>query len=51
MSPSATMAKPQRGVLLRITPFVLVIFFAYLTVGMPLAAIPLQVHDVLGFDI
>jgi MFS family permease len=50
MSPSATTVKPRRGVLLRITPFVLVIFFAYLTVGMPLAAIPLQVHDVLGFD-
>ena len=42
-------AAPQRRVLWRIAPFVLVIFFSYLTVGMPLAAIPLQVHDVLGF--
>jgi MFS family permease len=43
------MAAPQRRVLWRMAPFVLVIFFSYLTVGMPLAAIPLQVHDVLGF--
>jgi MFS family permease len=50
MSPSAAMAKPQRGILLGIAPFVLVVFFSYLTVGMPLAAIPLQVHDVLRFD-
>jgi MFS family permease len=49
MNPSTSVGNPQRGVLLRIAPFVLVIFFAYLTVGMPLAAIPLQVHDVLGF--
>ena len=50
MSPPATPANPQPGVLLRIAPFVLVVFFVYLTVGMPLAALPLQVHDVLGFD-
>lgn len=50
ISPSATVAKPQRGVLLHIAPFVLVVFFVYLTVGMPLAAIPLQVHDIMGFD-
>jgi MFS family permease len=50
MSLSATAAKPQRGVLLRIAPFVLVVFCVYLTVGMPLAAIPLHVHDVLGFN-
>jgi MFS family permease len=50
MSPLVTKAKPQRGVLLGIAPFVLVVFFVYLTVGIPLAAIPLQVHDVLRFD-
>ena len=41
---------PPNSVLVRIAPFVLVIFCTYLTVGMPLAAIPLQVHDILGFD-
>jgi MFS family permease len=50
MSLSAAAAKPQQDVLLRIAPFILVVFFVYLTVGMPLAAIPLQVHDVLRFD-
>jgi MFS family permease len=50
MSPSATTAVPTRGAVLRIAPFALIIFCIYLTVGMPLAAIPLQVHDVLGFD-
>ena len=49
-NPSATTALPARSVLLRLAPFVLIIFCVYLTVGMPLAAIPLQVHDVLGFD-
>jgi len=49
MSPSATIADLRSSVLLRLAPFVLIIFFGYLTVGMPLAAIPLQVHDVLGF--
>jgi MFS family permease len=50
MSPSATTVVPARSVPLRLTPFVLVIFCTYLTVGMPLAAIPLQIHGVLGFD-
>lgn len=50
MTPSAATAVPARNVLLRLAPFVLIIFFTYLTIGMPLAAIPLQVHDVLGFD-
>jgi MFS family permease len=50
MTPSATTANPQRGVLLRIAPFVLVVFFVYLTVGIPLAALPLQIHDGLSFD-
>jgi len=48
MTPSATIAA-QRSVLLRIAPFALIIFCAYLTVGMPLAALPLQIHDALGF--
>ena len=46
--PAATAAPPQR-VLLRFAPAVLIIFFGYLTIGMPLAALPLQVHDRLGF--
>jgi MFS family permease len=49
VTPSATTAVPGHHVLLRIAPFVLIIFAIYLTVGMPLAAIPLQVHDALGF--
>lgn len=36
-------------VLLRFAPAVLIIFFGYLTIGMPLTALALQVHDVLGF--
>src|ERR1700742_1278066 len=50
MTWSAPTADPLRGVLLRIAPFVLVVFFVSLTVGIPLAALPLQVHDGLGFD-
>jgi MFS family permease len=50
MISSAANTVPARNVLLRIAPFTLIIFFAYLTVGLPLAALPLQVHDVLGFD-
>ncbi len=49
MNPSATMAVPQRRVLLRIAPFALIVFCTYLPIGMPLAALPLQVHDTLGF--
>jgi MFS family permease len=49
MDASATTGPPERRVLLRIAPFTLIIFLVYLTVGMPLAALPLQVHDVLGF--
>ena len=49
MNPVVTAAAPPRHVLLRLAPFVLIIFCAYLSVGMPLAAIPLQVHDRLGF--
>jgi MFS family permease len=46
--PAATAAPPQ-AVLLRFAPAVLIIFFGYLTIGMPLAALPLQLHDRLGF--
>jgi MFS family permease len=49
MSPSAAAALP-RNVTLRIAPFVLIIFCAYLTVGMPLGALPLRVHGALAFD-
>ncbi|HXX04910.1 MAG TPA: MFS transporter [Xanthobacteraceae bacterium] len=52
MSPliAAPGTEPPQRALLRIAPFALIIFCVYLTIGMPLAAIPLQVHDVLGFD-
>lgn len=49
MRSSAATTAPPRTVLLRIAPFVLIIFFAYLTVGMPLAALPLRVHGDLAF--
>jgi MFS family permease len=48
MTLSATTAAPSRGALLRIAPFALIIFCAYLTVGMPLATLPLYVHHTLG---
>ena len=50
MSSPATTAAPARNALMGIAPFTLIIFLVYLTIGMPLAALPLQVHDVLGFD-
>jgi MFS family permease len=50
MNASATTRAASQKVLLRIAPFTLIIFLIYLTVGMPLAALPLQVHDVLGYD-
>jgi MFS family permease len=50
MSRSVAAGAPPNSVLVRIAPFVFVIFCTYLTIGMPLAAIPLQVHDILGFD-
>src|ERR1700679_1625861 len=39
-----------RSVALRIAPFVVMIFLGYLAVGLPLATIPLYVHDTLGFS-
>jgi MFS family permease len=47
--PAATAAPPQTRVLMRFAPAVLIFFFGYLNIGMPLAALPLQVHDRLGF--
>jgi hypothetical protein len=49
MTNPATTAVPSQSVLLRFAPAVLIIFFGYLTVGIPLATLPLQVHDQLGF--
>jgi hypothetical protein len=49
MTSSATPALSARSVLLGIAPFAVVIFCGYLPIGMPLAALPLQVHDALGF--
>lgn len=49
MSSPATTAAPTRNALMGIAPFALIIFCGYLPIGMPLAALPLQLHDVLGF--
>jgi MFS family permease len=49
MVQSAVAAAPPQRVLLRFAPAVFVIFFGYLAVAMPLAALPLQVRDQLGF--
>jgi MFS family permease len=50
MSPSAVAAMPSRSVTLRIAPFVLIIFCVFLTIGMPLGALPLRVRDTLALD-
>jgi len=49
MNAPAVTVPPTRNVLPRIVPFIVIIFCGYLPVGMPLAALPLQIHDALGF--
>ncbi len=49
MNSPAIIVPPTRNILLRILPFTVIIFCGYLPVGMPLAALPLQIHDTLGF--
>jgi len=49
MNAPAITVPPKRSVLLRIAPFTFIILCGYLPVGMPLAALPLQIHDTLGF--
>jgi MFS family permease len=46
--PTAAAEPPQR-VLMHFAPAVLVIFFGYMTFTLPLAALPLQIHDRLGY--
>jgi MFS family permease len=48
MTTLTSAARPRR-MLARIAPFALMIFFGYLTVGLPLAVLSLHVHDTLGF--
>ena len=49
MSEAASISVAQNRVVLRILPFALIIVCGYLPVGIPLAALPLQVHHKLGF--
>jgi len=49
MSGAASASIAPHRALLKILPFALIIVCGYLPVGMPLAALPLQVHDKLGF--
>ncbi|HEY1745402.1 MAG TPA: MFS transporter, partial [Xanthobacteraceae bacterium] len=49
MSEAAPAAVAQNRVVLRILPFALIIVCGYLPVGIPLATLPLQVHNELGF--
>src|ERR1700728_1983187 len=50
MSPSAVTDTRPRNVTLRIAPFVLIVFCTFLTIGMPLGALPSRVHHTLAFD-
>jgi MFS family permease len=50
MSEAALTSAAQSRVVLRILPFALIIVCGYLPVGIPLAALPLEVHERLGFD-
>src|ERR1700683_3361372 len=49
MDEAASTSVAQSRVVLRILPFALIIVCGYLPVGIPLAALPLQVHNDLGF--
>jgi MFS family permease len=49
MNEAASATVAQNRVVWRILPFSLIIVLGYLPVGIPLAALPLQVHHVLGF--
>jgi MFS family permease len=46
---SAASLAPPHNVVARIAPFALMVFFTFLAIAMPLATLPLQIHDVLGF--
>jgi MFS family permease len=46
VSPSASSTSPTR----RLLPLVLVVFFGFLSIGLPLPALPLYVHGELGYS-
>lgn len=48
MSGTTTTTTPAGRVLLQLLPFVLIIFMAYAAIGLPLAIIPIFVHENLG---